>query len=66
MTCRAQVGRTIEFSLAAPGPCCCTRRPIAIGVTGRGDLRTSDLAVYRAQIIEFFELPIVQKTSEDL
>jgi hypothetical protein len=32
------------------------RLPLVIGVTGHRDLRTSDLAVYRAQIIEFFEL----------
>jgi hypothetical protein len=32
------------------------RLPFVIGVTGHRDLRASDLAVYRAQIIEFFEL----------
>jgi hypothetical protein len=32
------------------------RLPFVIGVTGHRDLRSSDLAVYRAQIIEFFEL----------
>jgi hypothetical protein len=30
--------------------------PFVIGVTGHRDLRSSDLAVYRAQIIEFFDL----------
>jgi hypothetical protein len=32
------------------------RLPFVIGVTGHRDLRSSDLAVYRAQIIEFFDL----------
>ena len=32
------------------------RLPFVIGVTGHRDLRSGDLAVYRAQIIEFFEL----------
>jgi len=41
----------MEPAAAADG-----RLPFVIGVTGHRDLRTSDLAVYRAQIIEFFEL----------
>jgi hypothetical protein len=58
MRCRAQVvlqlnsvSRPTDPAAAADG-----RLPFVIGVTGHRDLRTSDLAVYSAQIVEFFEL----------